>query len=104
MRAGPTCSVERTHSNFHTVTDLLTQGLLLYVGQPFPPLEYCYPGLAAAILVSLAATAAPLHWLERRRSLAIVQHDLIVLRTETGITGCSVAGGGAFQGAAKSRV
>jgi hypothetical protein len=27
-----------------------TQGLLLYVGQPFPLLEYCYPGLAAAIL------------------------------------------------------
>src|SRR5262245_1978931 len=26
-----------------------------------PLLEYCYPGLAAAILVSLAATAAPLH-------------------------------------------
>ena len=38
------------------------------------------------------------------RSLTIVQHDLIVLRTEAGITGCSVAGGGAFQGAAKSRV
>jgi hypothetical protein len=69
-----------------------------------PLLEYCYPSLAAAILVSLAATAAPLHRPERRRSLAIVQHDLIVLRTETGITGCSVAGGGAFQGAAKSRV
>jgi hypothetical protein len=32
----PLCG--KTHSNFHTVTDLLTQGLvLLYVGQPFPP-------------------------------------------------------------------